>query len=1282
MSRVSSIENNLEVIRNRRKKHEENPNADQEFREGRISYSDFLKNQEKYGSGDTGITGSTTDEVEPKERSQKYWAWQQENNALLDEFNEYEGTGRYQTQKQHDDYYKRLKTQLGKAVTMRKSDAYYNDEIDEAVDQLSKAIQSNTKGREYYKKWDDEESYQQDKKQKEEEYQNYLQKMKEQEEAAKRAEEYKQYLDNLKNQDMDSLQTQLKDTNDKLNNVWGAYDFDALRRKREDLQATIAERRKEDEAENEEKIRQEYESLRNNEDFSDKSKYVSTAKEIPSLMSKLTGNKEWSGYDIGDEEYEYINGGKLKEKLQVQGGAAGNPRQETKKGYDYVTENEKEIYNYLYATKGKEEAHKYLNSLNLTERMTNNYEEQVSEYAREHPIAASAMSIPIGINGSFAGANSLTNYIADAVRTGEHKLDTNSWENMPVRTSTTIRDTVSEDIQKTVEGTWGKVGSFAYGVGMSMADYLITTGITGGNNALSLAIMGNRAASQAVIDAKERGASDAQAFFTGAAQGIAEAFFEKFSLEQLKMFAQGGTSSILDVMKNIFKGSFTEGSEELFTSVANAITDEIINDGMSEINTNMRNYLKEGYTEEEAEERVRKDFVSQLGMDFAGGAVSGGIMSGTVSGLGYSASKGQTNITSNEVAPAQNQEVKVNGPEETAPVRETSTSYKQHMVDVALENGKISDSYADTIRDDAEMKAALEEKTGVSIEGTEAEQRNTIKALVETYARTQGTSTGATETDGNGINEEVQGTDRKNGEWVPQDEQIRKMAELAGDGDSQEVSENFLKNYNGNMEAEDYAKAYDLFYSAGKNGVTLSDAMRSGNVFAETAGVQAMEDAWNMGLKARNAQDQQIQLMRKQQEKAGQGLYVDEVMEDGPMKELQKAVAEKTGIDITRVRSLPHDANGMFIPSMMSMVLSTNGTNEYTSMIHELGEFGLTYDRAGMKSVQDAMIQWWAGKNGVEGLSDMNELVSEYQKRYEKAEGSKTNSQAMDEMINDAMGGLFSSDQGVEEFVKWVQKDSGMESGKQKTVLQNMADILKSLVDSIKNILSGSRLTKAAKTALQMEEDQATKIRQRFLEVIDRASENAQTKGEYVSEKQVNYELKGTDEDGVEVYETSDKVKNLTLKERKAKLLDTMINQYKGRTAKFTRDGETYYAQYNNKGINKGIFGDKKSDMSGLKAKVNIGADGNYIELAENALYSGSAKESGKSNKFHRDAQTWDYYVKTIRSDGKDYDVLINVKNTEKDHYVYDITLRKKSTTPFVQQLNPHLSSGGRCFYQ
>ena len=139
----------LRTIENRKKKHEEYKDSDEKFMEGRISYSEFLKNQEKYGSGDTEIAGSTINEVEPKERSQKYRAWQQENNTLLNEFTVYNSGGKYQTQEQHDDYYKKLEKQIGKAVTMRKSDAYYSDEIDEAVDQLSSAIQSNMKGRDY-----------------------------------------------------------------------------------------------------------------------------------------------------------------------------------------------------------------------------------------------------------------------------------------------------------------------------------------------------------------------------------------------------------------------------------------------------------------------------------------------------------------------------------------------------------------------------------------------------------------------------------------------------------------------------------------------------------------------------------------------------------------------------------------------------------------------------------------------------------------------------------------------------------------------------------------------------------------------------------------------------------------------------------------------------------------------------------------------------------------------------------------------------------------------------
>ena len=109
---------------------------------------------------------------------------------------------------------------------------------------------------------------------------------------------------------------------------------------------------------------------------------------------------------------------------------------------------------------------------------------------------------------------------------------------------------------------------------------------------------------------------------------------------------------------------------------------------------------------------------------------------------------------------------------------------------------------------------------------------------------------------------------------------------------------------------------------------------------------------------------------------------------------------------------------------------------------------------------------------------------------------------------------------------------------------------------------------------------------------------------------------------------------------------------------------------YDKSGVKKGIHGDNKSDKKGYKAKINIGADGNYIELAENSLYKGSSVEQGKDNKFHKNAQSWDYYVKTIKSDGNYFDVLINVKDTGNEHYVYDITLKDDFEDYTVDELN------------
>ena len=106
----------------------------------------------------------------------------------------------------------------------------------------------------------------------------------------------------------------------------------------------------------------------------------------------------------------------------------------------------------------------------------------------------------------------------------------------------------------------------------------------------------------------------------------------------------------------------------------------------------------------------------------------------------------------------------------------------------------------------------------------------------------------------------------------------------------------------------------------------------------------------------------------------------------------------------------------------------------------------------------------------------------------------------------------------------------------------------------------------------------------------------------------------------------------MSYKERKEKLLNTMRQEYAGRTAKFEKNGTVYYALYSPRGVSKGVYGDKKSSKRGYQTKINIGADGNYIELAEKSKYSETRSEKGKTQAFHKDAKSWDYYEKTMRA--------------------------------------------------
>lgn len=366
-------------------------------------------------------------------------------------------------------------------------------------------------------------------------------------------------------------------------------------------------------------------------DFAEKSKYRSTRKseeEIEASKGPLSFLVPETGLlEYGDSAYDYIN--------KDPGAVAARSNSDAWSGLSAaglddserleMTDDEIAIFNYIYATQSPEAAYQYISDLTseLNFRQRQAAEAEWGQYASEHPVGSSVFSV---LTSPMKGISYL-GQAADYLEDGE--IDQNAGYNKFSYIPSAIRGRVAQDIEKQVEGFWGKAGSFAYQTGMSMGDFLLNTGITGGNQALTLAIMGTGAAADGTISAKDRGLTDNQAFALGTIAGLAEVVTEKVSLEALlKPDWEKG------VLNYIIKNAVAEGSEEVASDAINLVADVLISKDKSEWAQSIQAYMAEGYSEAEATGLAVKDQALSMGVDFLGGALSGGIMSG-VSGAGH-----------------------------------------------------------------------------------------------------------------------------------------------------------------------------------------------------------------------------------------------------------------------------------------------------------------------------------------------------------------------------------------------------------------------------------------------------------------------------------------------------------------------------------------------------------------------------------------------------------------------------------------------------------------------
>lgn len=309
------------------------------------------------------------------------------------------------------------------------------------------------------------------------------------------------------------------------------------------------------------------------------------------------------------DDYNYINKLSDKERTQIE----KNFKNLKKEGYD--TES---LYKWYERERDAEKAAE-------TTRTS-------TEYANEHPVLGSIASVGARLGGAVPDA---AKYISTDL---DKKYNGGDGYINPEVTNTAISDAMRAKVSENINNDFG---SFLYNTGMSMADFasLLPLNAVPGGQALSLGIMGTSAGVGAANEVINNGGTIDNAVKTGIASGIAETLFEKFSLEQLSAFRASGKSTFRAAVGNVLKGAFTEGSEEAFTDLANRLTDDAINKDLSSYNLAKKNYMEQGMNESEAENAASWDFWKNVGLDFAGGAISGGVLNLATAGVNLAGAK-------------------------------------------------------------------------------------------------------------------------------------------------------------------------------------------------------------------------------------------------------------------------------------------------------------------------------------------------------------------------------------------------------------------------------------------------------------------------------------------------------------------------------------------------------------------------------------------------------------------------------------------------------------------
>ena len=331
---------------------------------------------------------------------------------------------------------------------------------------------------------------------------------------------------------------------------------------------------------------------------------------------------------------------------------------------------------------------------------------------------------------------------------------------------------------------------------------------------------------------------------------------------------------------------------------------------------------------------------------------------------------------------------------------------------------------------------------------------------------------------------------------------------------SEKAAENLSKQMPSGLNADTYAAAASSMYRLGQmeDVDTFDKALRLAGsenalglnvnmVLEKSTGRNVLEQAYLYGKGEQEARTQQMKKLGGAlgtQSTSGEGVtYYRGTLrpEDAVASQIIRLNAQGTGTDAV-LKSVLNGPDGAPNANVRAYVdtetarifFGDSAQDVFSTVLHEDYHWYNALDAEGAKTLQDHALLYLAQKNGYENIDEMIRA-----KMGDYAAQSLTYEQAAEELVADAWGGIFDSEESVRRWAQFQRAQADKNAGRAGSihkVMQQVKTMLENIISKAKEVLRIDPENTAAKKAQRLAEAEKRALQEEYFAHAEKAMDN------------------------------------------------------------------------------------------------------------------------------------------------------------------------------------------------